>query len=86
MTMDRNALGHTLVRFYLSHGSVLPLLDALNMREIYQTGKGTSCQVRVPLVGFLPHVVLLAVLTETLGGGGGWGGRRRRGGALLVCT
>ena len=43
MTMDRNALGHALVRFYLSHGSVLPFLDALNMREIHQTSK---CGVR----------------------------------------
>ncbi len=37
MTMDRNALGHTLVRFYLAHGSVLPLLDTLTTREIYLT-------------------------------------------------
>ena len=37
MTMDRNALAHTLVRFYLAHGSVLPLLDTLTMREIHQT-------------------------------------------------
>ena len=37
MTMDRNALGHTLVRFYLAHGSVLPFLDTLTMREIHQT-------------------------------------------------
>ena len=43
MTMDRNALGHALVRFYLSHGSVLPFLDTLNMREIHQTSK---CGVR----------------------------------------
>ena len=37
MTMDRNALGHTLVRFYLAHGSVLPFLDTLTIREIYNT-------------------------------------------------
>ncbi|KAL5477805.1 hypothetical protein EMCRGX_G024652 [Ephydatia muelleri] len=37
MTMDRNAMGHTLVRFYLAHGSVLPLLDMLTIREIHQT-------------------------------------------------
>ena len=37
MTMDRNALAHTLVRFYLAHGSVLPFLDTLTMREIHQT-------------------------------------------------
>lgn len=35
MTIDRNALGHTLVRFYLAHGSVLPLLDTLTTREIH---------------------------------------------------
>lgn len=34
MTMDRTALGHTLVRFYLAHGSVIPLLDTLTAREI----------------------------------------------------
>lgn len=39
MTMDRNALGHTLVRFYLAHGSVIPFLDALTTREIYQTSE-----------------------------------------------
>lgn len=37
MTTDRNALGHTLVRFYLAHGSVLPFLDTLTVREIYNT-------------------------------------------------
>lgn len=37
MTMDRTALGHTLVRFYLAHGSVLPFLDTLTTREIYNT-------------------------------------------------
>lgn len=37
MTMDRNALAHTLVRFYLAHGSVLPLLDTLTIREIHLT-------------------------------------------------
>lgn len=37
MTMDRNALAQTLVRFYLAHGSVLPFLDTLTMREIHQT-------------------------------------------------
>lgn len=42
MTMDRNALAHTLVRFYLAHGSVLPLLDTLTMREIHQTCKWWS--------------------------------------------
>ena len=39
MTMDRNALGHTLVRFYLAHGSVLPFLDTLTIREIHHTGE-----------------------------------------------
>ena len=42
MTMDRNALGHTLVRFYLAHGSVLPLLDTLTTREIYLTSMDLS--------------------------------------------
>lgn len=37
MTMDRNALAHTLVRFYLAHGSVLPFLDTLTTREIHLT-------------------------------------------------
>ena len=40
--MDRNAMGHTLVRFYLAHGSVLPLLDMLTIREIHQTGEPTK--------------------------------------------
>ena len=40
MTMDRNAMGHTLVRFYLAHGSVLPLLDMLTIREIHLTSEG----------------------------------------------
>lgn len=39
MTMDRNALSHTLVRFYLAHGSVLPFLDTLTIREIHLTGE-----------------------------------------------
>ena len=39
MTMDRNALGHTLVRFYLAHGSVVPLLDCLTTREITMTSR-----------------------------------------------
>lgn len=45
MTMDRNAMGHTLVRFYLAHGSVLPFLDALNIREIHQTSKMESQRI-----------------------------------------
>ena len=40
MTMDRNTLGYTLVRFYLAHGSVIPLLDTLTIREIHQTSEG----------------------------------------------
>jgi len=46
MTMDRNAMGHTLVRFYLAHGSVLPFLDALNIREIHQTSKMESQRIQ----------------------------------------
>jgi len=34
MTLDRNSLAHTLVRFYLAHGSVIPFLDALTVREV----------------------------------------------------
>lgn len=37
--MDRNSLGHTLVRFYLAHGSVVPFLDALTVREVHLTSK-----------------------------------------------
>ena len=37
MTMDRNSVAHALVRFYLAHGSVLPLLDVLTIREINKT-------------------------------------------------
>lgn len=37
MTMDRNSVAHALVRFYLAHGSVLPLLDILTLREINNT-------------------------------------------------
>ena len=43
MTMDRNSLAHTLVRFYLAHGSVLPFLDTLTMKEIHQTCKWLQC-------------------------------------------
>ncbi|CAI8015268.1 RasGAP-activating-like protein 1 [Geodia barretti] len=39
MTMDRNSVAHALVRFYLAHGSVLPLLDVLTLREINSTSK-----------------------------------------------
>ena len=39
MTMDRNTMGHTLIRFYLAHGSVLPCLDMLTMREIHQSSE-----------------------------------------------
>ena len=39
MTMDRNDLGHTLVRFYLAHGYVIPLLDALTVREVHLTSE-----------------------------------------------
>jgi RAS protein activator-like 1 len=39
MTMDRNSVAHALVRFFLAHGSVLPLLDVLTLREINSTGK-----------------------------------------------
>ena len=39
MTMDRNSLGHTLVRFYLAHGSVVPFLDALTVREVHLTSE-----------------------------------------------
>jgi len=39
MTMDRNDLGHTLVRFYLAHGCVIPLLDALTIREVHHTSE-----------------------------------------------
>ena len=52
MTMDRNAMGHTLVRFYLAHGYVLPMLDMLAIREIHQTGETSgngSCDVHCML-------------------------------------
>ncbi len=39
MTMDRNSVAHSLVRFFLAHGSVLPLLDVLTYREIQQTSE-----------------------------------------------
>ena len=39
MTMDRNSVAHALVRFFLAHGSVLPLLDVLTLREINSTGE-----------------------------------------------
>ena len=39
MTMDRNSVAHALVRFYLAHGSVLPLLDVLTLREINSTSE-----------------------------------------------
>ena len=41
MTMDRNALGHTLVRFYLAHGSIIPLLDCLTIREVHSTSESS---------------------------------------------
>ena len=39
MTMDRNSVAHSLVRFYLANGSVLPLLDVLTLREINNTSE-----------------------------------------------
>ena len=37
MTTDRNFLAHTLVRFYIAHGAVLPMLDCLVSREVKET-------------------------------------------------
>lgn len=56
MTMDRNALAHTLVRFYLAHGSVLPFLDTLTTREIHLTSEcweGHWEELRVPHIMYL---------------------------------
>ena len=53
MTMDRNALAHTLVRFFIAHGAIIPFLDCLVSQEVQQTreyvcvytgdGDGVSC-------------------------------------------
>ena len=37
--IDQNQLARTLVRFYLSHGSVLPFLDKLTTSELQKTSK-----------------------------------------------
>uniref|UniRef100_A0A1X7U651 Ras GTPase-activating protein n=2 Tax=Amphimedon queenslandica TaxID=400682 RepID=A0A1X7U651_AMPQE len=34
MTMDRNSLAQTLVRFYIAHNAILPLFDCLISREV----------------------------------------------------
>lgn len=39
MTMDRNNLAHTLVRFYIAHNAILLLLDCLVSKEVADTGK-----------------------------------------------
>ena len=39
MTADRNVLAHTLVRFYIAHGAVLPMLDCLVSREVNETSE-----------------------------------------------
>jgi len=37
--VDQNQLARTLVRFYLSHGSVLPFLNKLTTSELQKTCK-----------------------------------------------
>ena len=37
MTMDRNALAHTLVCFFIAHGAIIPFLDCLVSQEVQQT-------------------------------------------------
>lgn len=39
MTLDRNALAHTLVRFYVAHSSILALLECLVLKEVHDTGE-----------------------------------------------
>ena len=39
MTLDRNTLAHTLVRFYVAHSSILALLECLIMKEVNDTSK-----------------------------------------------
>ena len=62
MTTDKNALGHTLVRFYLAHGSVLPFLDTLTTREIYSTSECPVCVGSSVVVVAVAVVVVVAVV------------------------
>ena len=39
MTMDRNSLAQTLVRFYIAHNATLPLLDCLISREVFNVSQ-----------------------------------------------
>ena len=39
MTMDRNSLAQTLVRFYIAYKAVIPFLECLIIKEVENTGE-----------------------------------------------
>ena len=41
MTLDRNRLAHTMVRFFISSGAAISYLDCLTARELLTTSEHT---------------------------------------------
>jgi RAS protein activator-like 1 len=70
MTMDRNSLAQTLIRFYIAHGAVLPLLDCLISKEVNDTVHATTLfrgnSLASKCLDQFMKVVALPYLHETL--------------------